>query len=173
MHSFCKRRKVPGLPFFIQKTWLAGRSTARFVWSIRSLHRLAERLPGQRPKSGRGTWGTRLNGLPQIPAHELRVPIDPVQGARHDVLLCRVDRPGEGFHPIRPRSRPHRRPPRCLHHFVSHPAEEEGIGLVEVLDRVTMQVFVRWYYTMIAAPVQCEVDGIPKRPHYARVPPMG
>jgi hypothetical protein len=22
-------------------------------------------------------------------------------GARHDVLLCRVDRPGEGFHPIR------------------------------------------------------------------------
>src|SRR5881275_636509 len=32
-----------------------------------------------------------LNGLPQIPAHELRVPIDPVQGARHDVLLCRVD----------------------------------------------------------------------------------
>src|SRR5258708_1354797 len=33
-----------------------------------------------------------LDGLPQIPAHELRVPIDPVQGARHDVLLCRVDR---------------------------------------------------------------------------------
>jgi hypothetical protein len=27
--------------------------------------------------------------------------------------------------------------------FVSHPAKEEGIGLVEVLDRVTMQVFVR------------------------------
>src|SRR5688572_13641388 len=41
-----------------------------------------------------------LNGLPQIPAHEFRVPIDPVQGARHDILLCRVDRPGEGFHPI-------------------------------------------------------------------------
>jgi len=36
-----------------------------------------------------------LNGLPQVPAHELRVPIDPVQGARHDVLLCRVDRPRE------------------------------------------------------------------------------
>src|SRR5262249_2535942 len=61
-----------------------------------------------------------LNGLPQmIPAHELCVPIDPVQGVRHDVLLCRVDRPGEGFHPIghpiRPHSRPRRRPPRCLH----------------------------------------------------------
>jgi hypothetical protein len=25
---------------------------------------------------------------------------------------------------------------------------------------------------MIAAPVQCDVDGIPKRSHYARVPPM-
>jgi hypothetical protein len=26
---------------------------------------------------------------------------------------------------------------------------------------------------MIAAPVQCNVDGIPKGSHYARVPPMG
>src|SRR5258707_2178774 len=111
-----------------------------------------------------------LNGLRQIPAHELRVPIDPVdiKGARHDVLLCRVDRPGEGFHPIRPRSPPRRRPKRCLHHFVSHPAKEEGIGLVEVLDRVTMQVFVRGNCTMIAAPVQCDVDGIPKGPHYRK-----
>jgi hypothetical protein len=25
---------------------------------------------------------------------------------------------------------------------------------------------------MIAAPVQCDVDGIPKRSHYARVPPI-
>ena len=45
--------------------------------------------------------------------------------------------------------------------------------MFEVLDRVTMQVFVRRYYTMIAAPVQCDVDGIPKGPHYGRVPPMG
>src|SRR5215475_12138381 len=69
-----------------------------------------------------------LNGLPEIPAHELRVPIDPIQGARHHVLL------------------------RRLHHFVSHPAKEEGIGSVEVLDRVTMQLFVREHCTMIAAP---------------------
>src|ERR1700739_2244208 len=114
-----------------------------------------------------------LNGLPQIPAHELRVPIDPVEGARHDVLLCRVDRPGEGLHPIRPRSRRRRPPPRCLHHLVSHPAKDEGIGPVEVLDRVTMQVFVREHCTMIAAPVQCDVDGIPKGAHCTRVPPMG
>jgi hypothetical protein len=26
----------------------------------------------------------------------------------------------------------------CVHHFVSHPAKEEGIGLVEVFHRVTM-----------------------------------
>jgi hypothetical protein len=31
----------------------------------------------------------------------------------------------------------------CLHHFIGHPAKEERIGLVEVLDRVTMQIFVR------------------------------
>src|SRR5579872_5411663 len=106
-----------------------------------------------------------LNGLLQISLHELRVPIDPVQGARHDVLLCRVNRPGEGLHPIRPRCCPRRWPKRCLHHLVSHPAKEEGIGMVKVLDRVTMQVFVRVYCTMIAAPVQCDVDGIPKRSH--------
>src|SRR5215469_5122260 len=93
--------------------------------------------------------------------HELRVPIDPVQGARHDVLPCRVDRPGEGFHPIGPRARPRRRPPRCLHHLVSHAAKEEGIGLDEVLDRVTMQVFVCEHGTMIAAPI----DGISKGSH--------
>jgi hypothetical protein len=38
---------------------------------------------------------------------------------------------------------------------------------------VTMQVFVREPFTMIAAPVQCDVDGIPKGSHCARVPPMG
>src|SRR6058998_1393451 len=118
-----------------------------------------------------------LNGLAQIPAHEFRVPIDLLQRARHDVLLCRVDRPGEGFHPglhpLRPLSRPRRRPPRCLHHFVGHPAKEEGIGLGEVLGRMTMQLVVCRYCTMIAAPVQCDVDGIPKGSHCVRVPLMG
>src|SRR5262245_35856304 len=28
------------------------------------------------------------NGFSQIPAHELRIPIDPVQGARYDVLFA-------------------------------------------------------------------------------------
>jgi hypothetical protein len=41
--------------------------------------------------------------------------------------------------------------------LVSHPAKEEAIGLDEVLDRVTMQLFVRGYGAMIAAPVQCDV----------------
>ena len=35
---------------------------------------------------------------------------------------------------------------------------------------MTMQVFVRDDCTMIAAPIQCDVDGIPKGSHYARVP---
>jgi hypothetical protein len=54
--------------------------------------------------------------------------------------------------------------------LISHPAKEEGIGPVEVLDRVTMQLFVRENSTMIAAPVQCNVDGIPKGSHYAKAP---
>ena len=33
-----------------------------------------------------------------------------------------------------------------------------------------MQVFVDEAYTMIAAPVQCDVDGVPKGSHFARVP---
>jgi hypothetical protein len=35
---------------------------------------------------------------------------------------------------------------------------------------VTMDVFVRDAFTMIAAPVQRDVDGIPKGSHYVRVP---
>src|SRR5581483_11402762 len=106
-----------------------------------------------------------LNGLSQIPAQELRVPIDPVEGARDDVFLHPVDRPGEGLHPIGPRSRPRRRPPRGFHHLVRHPAKEEGVGLGEVLDRVSMQLFVGGHCTMIDAPTQCDVDGIPKALH--------
>ena len=51
--------------------------------------------------------------------------------------------------------------------FISHPAKKESIGPVEVLDRVTMQVFVRDAGPMIAAPVQGDVDGIPKGSHYS------
>jgi hypothetical protein len=73
---------------------------------------------------------------------------------------------------IGPRSSPRRRTKRCLHHFASHPAKEEGIGLGEGLGRVTMQLFVRGSCTMIAAPVQCDVDGIPKGSQDLRVPPV-
>jgi hypothetical protein len=37
---------------------------------------------------------------------------------------------------------------------------------------VTMQVFVGDHHTMIAAAVQCDVDGIPKGAHCVRVPPI-
>src|SRR5205823_4028349 len=68
-------------------------------------------------------------------------------------------------HPIRPHSRPRGQPPRGLHHFVGYPTKEEGIGLRDVLGVVTMHFFVRGYCTMIAAPVQGDVDGIPKGSH--------
>jgi hypothetical protein len=38
---------------------------------------------------------------------------------------------------------------------------------------MTMQVFVREHCTMIAAPVQCDVDGIPKGSHYASLQAVG
>ena len=43
------------------------------------------------------------------------------------------------------------------------------IGLVEVLDRVTMQFFVRRNCTMIAAPVHCDVYRIPKGSHQVSI----
>src|SRR5436305_3408072 len=106
--------------------------------SGRSLFSTACRLGGRSPLTHEQSL-TRLplellNGLPQIPAHELRVPIDPVQRARHHVLLCRVDRSGEGLHPrlhpIRSHSRLRWLPPCSLHHFVNHPAKKEGVGLL-------------------------------------------
>ena len=54
----------------------------------------------------------------------------------------------------------------CLHHFVGYPAKKDGIGPREVLGGVAMQVLVRGYCAMIAAPVQCDVDGIPKGSHW-------
>ncbi|MNC97906.1 hypothetical protein D3C83_157150 [compost metagenome] len=38
----------------------------------------------------------RLNGLPQVPAQELGIPIDAAERARHHVLLHGVDDTGEG-----------------------------------------------------------------------------
>ena len=57
--------------------------------------------------------------------------------------------------------------------MIGHPAKKEGIGPPDVLGRVTMQLFVRDAFTMIAAPVQGDVDGIPKRSHDGRISPMG
>ena len=66
----------------------------------------------------------------------------------------------------------------CDHRAI--PADEdvhrhavENLNQADALlfGRVTMQVFVREHCTMIAAPVQCDVDGIPKGSHYVRVPP--
>ena len=59
-------------------------------------------------------------------SHQLGIPIDPAQRARHDVLLRSVDGLGERdlplIHPVRPRARG-RLPPSRLHHLVGHPAK--------------------------------------------------
>jgi hypothetical protein len=47
-----------------------------------------------------------------------------------------------------------------------------AIGPHEVIDRMTMQGFVRGHGAMIVAPVQGDVDGIPKRSHGVSVPPI-
>ena len=106
-----------------------------------------------------------LHSCLQIPAHELRIPVDPLQGARYDVLPLRIDGAREGLHPLGSRSRRHGPAPSRLHHLVRHPSEKERIGLLDVLDRVTMQSGVGDHRAMIAAPVQRDVDGITKRLH--------
>ena len=53
------------------------------------------------------------------------------------------------------------------------PAKEKGVGLGDVRGRAAVQFFVRGNCTMIAAPIQCDVDGIPKGPHDATLSPMG
>jgi hypothetical protein len=68
--------------------------------------------------------------------------------------------PGKGFHLFRPPCRIRHRPKCCLHHLVSDPAEEEGVGLFQFFDGVAMQLVVHGYGTVIAAPVQGDVDGI-------------
>jgi len=109
-----------------------------------------------------------LDGFLQVTGHELGVPIDPIQGARHDVLLGAVDRPGEGDHPIshpvRPRSG-RRLPPRCLHHFVGHPAKEKGIGPCQVGGVMAMQLLVSDSLPVIAAAVKGYVDRVSERSH--------
>ena len=45
---------------------------------------------------------------------------------------------------------------------VRHPAKEQGIRLFEDLARVTMQLFVGEHRAIIAAPVQGDIDRLPK-----------
>lgn len=37
---------------------------------------------------------------------------------------------------------------------------------MEVLDHATMQVFLQDFYTIIAVPIRCDVNGMPKGSHY-------
>src|ERR1051326_3584412 len=74
--------------------------------------------------------------------------IVPAHGSRHTRL-----RPSR--HPCRSR----RLPPGGLHHLVRHAAEEQSVRLAELLGRLLMQFFVRDDRPVVAAPIQCDVDG--------------
>jgi hypothetical protein len=56
--------------------------------------------------------------------------------------------------------------------FRKSPDQREAHRLGRCFHRVTMQVFGRDHFQMIAAPVQCDVDGIPKGSHGVSVSPI-
>src|SRR5689334_11837178 len=62
-------------------------------------------------------------------------------------------------------------PPR-FHQFVRHATEKESIGLLEIRDGEAMNCFVGVDCTMVAAPVQRNVDRIPKWSHGVTVSTM-
>jgi hypothetical protein len=110
-----------------------------------------------------------LNGVCQVSLHELGVPIDPVQRARHDVLSGRVDRSGEREHPVGARLVSHEGSPERLHHFVGHAAEEQRIGTFQVGDGMAMQLFIPDHHLVIAAAVERDIDRISQRSHARNV----
>jgi hypothetical protein len=101
----------------------------------------------------------------QIAAEELSVPIDLVQGARNNVFLGSVDGLGEGFHPSGSGAWRGWGAKGSFHHLVDDPSKQQGIGPVEILDRVTMEVLVDKTSAMIAAAVESDVDGVAQGSH--------
>ena len=72
---------------------------------------------------------------------------------------------------IRHHDRPRRQPPRLPPSFGRSPGQRGGHRpRSRFSTAVTMQVFVHNPFAMIAAPVQCDVDGISKGSHYLRGP---
>ena len=110
-----------------------------------------------------------VHGLREIAAQKFGVPVDLVEGARDDVLLCGVDRLGEGLHPVGQRGCLRRGAEGCLHHLVDDAAEEESVGAFEVFGGVAVEIFIGDAGSVIAAAVQGDVDGVAKGAHWARV----
>src|SRR5918996_1461348 len=115
-----------------------------------------------------------LNRFPQVASHQLGIPIDPAQRARHDILLRPVDglgeRPPPLIHPVRPRARG-RLPPRRLHHLVGHPAEQQGIGSFHLSGPVAHRLLVRREPCLVmAAAVERDVDRVSKWSHPVALP---
>ena len=108
----------------------------------------------------------QLNRLPQVASHQLGIPIDHAQRARHDVLLRPVDGLGERdlplTHPVRPRARSGL-PPRRLHHLARSPgrtaASARSISAVQVAHRLLVRAEP---CLVMAAAVERDVDRVSK-----------
>ena len=118
----------------------------------RASSRQASIAPRTRSARGPRTW----DALRTRSHRSTQAPSTPV-GASHPPRTVR--RPTPACRPSPPAAA------TLIPSFRTSPGQEKGIGLVEVLGRVTMQVFARRDRAMVAAPVQCDVDGVPKRPH--------
>src|SRR5262245_42296935 len=108
------------------------------------------------------------DGLLEVAAHELRVPIDVLQRRRDDVLLRRVDLLGEVHHPSGPRVLD-RETPGLFHHLIRHAAKDHGIGALEQSGGISMQIFVGNAHAVIDTSVERDVDREAKRSHAPKV----
>ena len=116
-----------------------------------------------------GSCLSRRTACRHVALHQLGIPVDLAQRARHDVLLRPVDGLGERnlplAHPVGPCAcgRP---PPRRLHHLVGHPAEQQGVGSFHLSGPVTHRLLVRGEPCLVmAAAVERDVDRVAKRSH--------
>ena len=75
------------------------------------------------------------------PTSELRIPIKLIQGDRYDKLLGSIERQRQGRHHERYRLRC-RRTPSLLQHLVLQPAQQQHIGLGEVVDSVPVPLLI-------------------------------
>ena len=103
---------------------------------------------------------------PEIPAHELGVPVDPVQGLDTTYFFAAsIVRPNGAIQSGMTGARSDGRQADSIISYVTRP-KSNASARSSVFDRVTMRLLVRGDLPVVAAPVQRDVDRVPKRPHH-------